>query len=52
MITQRKLLVFMKIVIDMVLIGIDFGSDSCVVTTVIGRRLEALINDHNDRRTP
>lgn len=36
----------------MVLIGIDFGNDSCVVTSVNKGKLINLTNDYNNRKTP
>lgn len=34
----------------MVVIGIDFGNDSCTVTTVHNRKLTAIVNDYNKRK--
>lgn len=36
----------------MVVIGIDFGYESCVVTSVRNNRVEAVANDYYDRKTP
>lgn len=36
----------------MVVIGIDFGSESCVVSVFINDRLEIVTNDFFQRKTP
>ena len=36
----------------MVVIGIDFGTESCVVSSVLKKRVEVLVNDYFDRKTP
>lgn len=37
---------------SMVIIGIDFGNHSCVVTAVVKGKLTTLANDSNQRKTP
>jgi molecular chaperone DnaK (HSP70) len=36
----------------MVVVGIDFGCESCVVSAVLKQRVEVLENDYFERKTP